>query len=213
MRRRTQLSTAISAIIAVAFSTSSVAQDHDSDVLERYSDGTSLSMSGTIAEVREDEFDMNSGSGMVTVEIDDADRDAQAYGLEQGDKVTVTGSVDDDFFEGREIEADALYVEKLDVTFTMLDDTDPAWAIFSGWDDSNRATLSGKITGIDDDEFTLSTGSMTINVETDELDDNPLDDEGYLQLQVGDRVRVRGDLEDGWFDDKELEATNINIIR
>jgi len=214
MERRAKLATAISAVIAATFSTVAIAQDHDSDVLERYSEGTSLTVTGSIAEIGDDEFDLKTKSGLVTIEMDDSDRDADEYGLSVGDKVTATGSVDDDFFEGREIEADAVYIHKLDVTFTMLDDMDPAWGLFSSWDsDDEMSTMTGKITSIDDDEFTLSTGNMNLTVETDELDDSPMDDDGYLRLEVGDRVRVRGELEDGWFEDRELEATEINVIR
>ena len=211
--RNLKLAVAISAAVAAVGSTAAIAQDHEAERLERYADGTSVTVSGSIAEVRDDEFDLRSGSGLLTVEIDDADRDAEAYGLSAGDKVTATGSVDEDFFEGREIEADAVYIHKLGVTFTMLDEMDPAWGLFSGGDPDETTSVTGQITNIEDDEFTLATGNVSLTVETDELDDNPMGGEGYLRLAVGDRVRVRGELEDGWFQDRELEATGINVIR
>jgi hypothetical protein len=44
------------------------------------------------------------------VESDDGDRDADAYKLIEGDKVTVNGVIDDDLFEGRELVADSLVI-------------------------------------------------------------------------------------------------------
>ena len=53
----------------------------------------------------------------VTVEMDDGDRDADAYKLLPGDKVNVVGKIDDNLFELISIEASSVYVEKLGTTF------------------------------------------------------------------------------------------------
>ena len=52
-----------------------------------------------------------------TVEMDDGDRDADAYKLLEGDKVRVMGRVDDDFLETTAIDAMSVQVDKLDTTF------------------------------------------------------------------------------------------------
>lgn len=49
----------------------------------------------------------NYGNGSITVEMDDGDRDADAYSLDEGDNVTVYGMIDDDLFESATIEARA----------------------------------------------------------------------------------------------------------
>lgn len=61
-------------------------------------DDTWISLSGTVQGVVADAFTLDYGEGMITVEMDDGDRDADGYKLVDGDKVTVTGVIDDDFY-------------------------------------------------------------------------------------------------------------------
>ena len=61
-------------------------------------DDTWISISGTVDSVSQDLFTLDYGDGTVIVEMDDGDRDADAYKLALGDEVTVYGLVDDDFF-------------------------------------------------------------------------------------------------------------------
>ena len=64
---------------------------------------TWISLSGTVHAVSPDTFELDYGEGNITVEMDDGDRDADAYKLLHGDKVTVNGLIDDDLFEMRTI--------------------------------------------------------------------------------------------------------------
>ena len=50
-----------------------------------------ISISGSVADVERDAFELNYGDGSVTVQMDDGDRDADAYALLPGDKVRVIG--------------------------------------------------------------------------------------------------------------------------
>src|SRR6056297_1683552 len=62
-------------------------------------DDTWISLSGTVESVTTDAFMLDYGEGMVTVEMDDWDADADAYKVAAGDRVTVNGMVDDDLFD------------------------------------------------------------------------------------------------------------------
>ena len=80
-------------------------------------DGTWISISGEVTDVMPDRFVLDYGESVITVEMDDGDRDADAYKLLEGDKVTVNGMIDDDFYETTTIEAESVYVEKLGTYF------------------------------------------------------------------------------------------------
>lgn len=58
-----------------------------------------INISGTVKNVAADSFPLDYGSDTITVEMDDGDRDADGYKLLYGDKVTVHGKMDNDFFE------------------------------------------------------------------------------------------------------------------
>jgi len=126
----------------------------------------------------------------------------------------VTGNVDDDFFESRKLEANAIHVDKVDVTFTTRDGTvDSFTSSSSNGADDGVTELNGRIVAIEDNEFAISSGTGQTTVNIGNLDDNPLDDQGYLKLDIGDRVQVKGEMTDDWFDERKFEATSLNAIR
>jgi hypothetical protein len=65
------------------------------------------------------------------------------------------------------------------------------------------------VTDVDDEEFTLNTGTRSIRVEVDEMPYNPLDDEGYQKIELGDRVSVSGVIDDDLFEGRELVASSV----
>lgn len=186
----------------------------DRNPLAGYDDETSLTLNGTVSQVNDDEFILQTSNGSIKVDSDDVFDDENVYRLASGDRVVVYGEVDDHFFESRELEADAIHVDKVDVTFTTRDEPVNNYSYTSSNGESGEITeLSGRIIAIDDDEFSISSGTGQTTVSIDDLDNNPLDDQGYLKLDVGDQVRVKGEMADGWFDDREFEATSLNAIR
>ncbi|WP_404401013.1 hypothetical protein LG288_00640 [Idiomarina seosinensis] len=66
-------------------------------------DDTWIQIDGEVTSVSADSFLLDYGDGVVTVEMDDGDRDADGYKLMQGDKVSVAGTVDDEFYEATTI--------------------------------------------------------------------------------------------------------------
>jgi len=173
-----------------------------------------ISIDGSVEEVAPNAFTLNYGEGLITVEMDDGDRDADAYKLLPGDMVSVSGMIDDDFLEARTIEASSVYVESLGTYFyaSSLDDedffvtvTEPVVAA--------RTVLQGTVTEVSDEEFVIATGLRRITVEVEEMSYNPLDDEGYQKIEVGDYVSVTGTIDDDLFEGRELVAEYVTTLR
>jgi len=176
-------------------------------------DETWITISGTVASVSRDSFILDYGDGSVIVEMDDGDRDADAYKLAGGDKVTVSGRVDDDLFETTTIEAASVYVENIGTTFfaSPVDEetADSFVALIREPVVVSRVTLQGTVTEVDDDEFTIDSGFRQIRVDVGEMPFNPLDDEGYLKVRVGDLVSVSGEMGSDLFEGRELVADTL----
>jgi uncharacterized protein YdeI (BOF family) len=174
-----------------------------------------ISLSGEVKSVTPNTFVLDYGDSSVTVEMDDGDRDADAYKLIAGDKVTVYGYVDDDLYETTTIEAASVYVEKLGTWFyaSGIDEEDrdvfvtTAYPVVPG-----RVTVQGTVTEVKMDEFVIDTGLRHLTVEVDEMAYNPLDDEGYQKIQEGQRVSVTGEMDTDLFEGRELEASSIITI-
>lgn len=177
-------------------------------------DDSWISLSGTVKAVTADAFTLDYGKGMITVEMDDGDRDADAYKLIEGDMVTVNGVIDDGLFETRTIEASSVYVEKLDTYFYASAADEEGDAFVTYWSPVvvSRTVVQGTVTEVNDEEFVLNTGARSITVEVEEMPYNPLDDEGYQKVDVGDRVSVTGTMDYDLFEGRELVADSLVII-
>lgn len=173
-------------------------------------DDTWISIKGKVESVSPDRFVLDYGKGLVTVEMDDGDRDADAYKLIKGDEVTVNGIIDDDLFETTTIEASSVYVDDIDTYFfaSSLDEEDTTFTVTSVVP-LTSAVVQGTVTDIRGDEFTLDRGARKVEVEVESMAYNPLDDEGYQKIRVGDRVSVSGQIESEFFEGQVLEADSI----
>lgn len=176
-------------------------------------DDTWISLSGTVESVTADAFTLDYGDGIVTVEMDDGDRDADAYALMEGDKVTVTGKVDDDFYETTTIEASSVYVENIDTYFyASAADEEDNFVTLTTPIVPSETVVQGTVTDVAINEFTIDTGLRKLTVEVDEMPYDPLDDEGYQKIEVGDRVSVRGHMSSDLFEGRELKATSVTTL-
>ncbi|MBK5938276.1 hypothetical protein [Halochromatium roseum] len=176
-------------------------------------DDSWISVSGTVESVTRDAFVLDYGDGLMTVEMDDGDRDADGYKLVRGDKVTVNGRIDDDLFEARTLEASSVYVENIDTYFyaSAVDEEDINDVIVTV---STPVVISativqGRVTEVGTDEFVVDTGLREVRVEVEEMAYNPLDDEGYQKIEVGDRVSVTGQIDNDLFEGRELVADSV----
>lgn len=174
-----------------------------------------ISVSGTIVSTTPDAFRLDYAGGVITVEMDDFDFFKEGRALLENDKVVVYGKIDDGLFEKRTIEASSVYVENLNTYFraSAVDEED-----FSSWTVSSpivvgKMELTGTVTSIKDREFTVNTGLRKIRVDTWGLPYNPMDDKGYLKIDVGDLVKVHGDVEVSLFESKEVDADWITELQ
>lgn len=173
-------------------------------------DDTWISVSGEVESVDPREFLLDYGDGVVTVEMDDFDLDADAFVLNVGDHVTVHGLVDDDFFETTSIEASSVYVEELGTYFySSVVDEEDTFVTLTTPVVVSETTVQGTVTSITGMEFTVDAGVRQFTVDTSELGINIFDDEGFLQVEVGDRVTVTGTMDEDFFGDRELEAEAV----
>jgi uncharacterized protein YdeI (BOF family) len=174
-------------------------------------DETWISLSGTVTAVSADSFALDYGPGTVTVEMDDGDRDADAYQLIRGDKVTVNGRIDDDFFETTTIEASSVYVEKLGTYFhaSPIDDEDRSWAIVPSRVVVAETVVQGTVTAVREDAFVMNDGVRSLTVSVEAMPYDPLDDEGYQKIRVGDVVRASGTMGIDFFEGRQLKADGV----
>lgn len=176
-------------------------------------DNTWVSVYGEVTSVTPDTFELKYDSGKITVEFDDWDNDADAYKLVTGDKVTVTGKIDDDLFETRKIEASSAYVHSINTYYYASAADEEDFTVYTSVVppvDGMHTVIQGTVTSIpESDEFRIMAGTRIVNVEVDEMSYNPLDDEGYQKIEVGDRVSVAGKFDKDFLEGLELVASSI----
>ncbi|NKI33830.1 hypothetical protein HFP89_01460 [Wenzhouxiangella sp. XN79A] len=173
-------------------------------------DNSWISISGTVVDVARDQFELDYGDGVVTVEMDDGDRDADAYSLLTGDKVRVMGRVDDDLFETTTIDAMSVQVDKLGTTFYADPNDQEALSVAVTVPITvSETVVNGRVISVDQDDFMIDTGMAHLTVDVSDLASNPLDDRGFLRIDVGDRVSVTGDMTREFFEGRQLDADVI----
>lgn len=202
----------ISTIVVMALVTAPAVGDDPKPYAQ--ANNTWINIDGTVESVLADAFVLDYGPGLITVEMDDGDRDADGYKLVKGDKVRVSGMIDDDFFEARTIEASSVYVENLGTYFyaSAVDEED-TFVTYTVPVVVGKTVLQGTVTDVDDEEeFVLNTGNRLLRVEVEEMPYNPLDDIGYQKIRVGDRVSVTGRMDFDFFEvegRRELVADSV----
>ena len=173
-------------------------------------DDSWISISGTVDTVMPDRFVLDYGEGVVTVEMDDWDNDADAYKVIKGDEVTVYGAIDDDLFETTTIEASSVYVDGLNTYFyaSAADEEDSFVTIATPVVHASTVA-QGTVTDVSDDRFTVDAGIKDFVVDVSTMSYDPLDDEGFQKIDVGDRVSVSGELTESFFDQRTLMAESV----
>lgn len=200
----------VAALIAAGLITSALADEANPYTM---ADNTWITLSGEVESVDRDSFMLDYGDGYILVEMDDGDRDADAYKLLKGDRVTVSGQIDDDFFETTKIEASSVYVENIGTTFfaSSVDEetSEGLVATVSVPVVVAETVVQGTVTDVNTSEFTVDAGLHNMRVDVSDMPYNPLDDEGYQKIDVGDRVRVSGDIDSDLFEGRELVADTL----
>lgn len=202
---KTTMKTTLSGILALA-ATALMASAEDPYTQP---DGSYVSLSGTVTSASPDSFILDYGEGLVTVEMDDWDWYPDGYGILENDDVKVYGFVDDDFYETTTIEASSVFVEDIDTYFYASGADEESAEVTSTVFYDYDYVVTGEVTSVEGREFTLDVGDRKTTVDTWQLGFNPLDNEGYLKVDEGDRVTVYGDLDFEVFDGREISAEAI----
>jgi len=176
-------------------------------------DNSWISISGSVRDVATNTFKLDYGDGVILVIMNDGDRDAGGYKLLPGDKVTVTGMIDDDFFAKASIVASNVYVEKLGTQFfAAAADKGALYVVEKHPVEVADTVVQGVVTEVDDQEFKLDTAVRTLTVDVGEMPYNPLDDEGYQKISPGNVVRVSGRIDKQLFLGHELIAEDVTKL-
>lgn len=98
-------------------------------------------------------------------------------------------------FEKRTVEASSAYVHSINTYFyASAADEEGDITTFTTVAppvDGMHTVMQGTVTSIpENDEFRIMAGTRILTVEVDEMSYNPLDDEGYQKIEVGDRVNA-----------------------
>ena len=163
------------------------------DVVSTSVDGDWIRLDGTIVSSTPSTFVLDFGSDTVTVEVDDWGVYAEGAALLPGDRVSVTGRVDENLFSSDTIEARAVYVKNLDTVYyaNSADEEDFGLSPVPTAVVANNVDYTGWVTGTSEGGFSLGSGPAKIAVDTSGLD-SALAKNGIAN---GDRVYVWGDFD------------------
>ena len=179
-------------------------------------DGSYISIGGTVTRVAPASFLLDYGDGSITVEMDDWDNFGDAWAIDDGDRVTVYGRVDDDLYEISTIEAGSVYVENMNTYFYASaadEESLGAWTVHAPVE-LGEVELIGQVEQVMGEEgrFVLDNGLTAITVDTGPMLYDPLDEEGSQRIEKGDRVSVIGDIDYDFIEGRELEAATVMTI-
>lgn len=177
--------------------------------------GSWITLSGRVVGKGADRFQLDYGTGRVTVEMDDWDWFSEGNNLLAGDNVTVTGRIDRDFLEQKKIEASSVYVNSLGTVFyaNPQDEEDIVGTTVYVPGTPGAVVATGTVRGIEGREFTVGgSDGGEIRVDTAKMSDNPLDAEGKLQVKAGQRVQVWGRLNVDPNERSEIMADGLAVL-
>lgn len=182
--------------------------------VENARNGNWLTLSGRVASVSPDSFQLDYGSGQVLVEMDDWDWFQEGRTLKAGDQVTVSGRVDRDLLEAKKIEASTVYVQNLGTHFFANGSDEEDFLVTTVYLPTQAAMPAavGQVTAIEGRELVLGTPDGAIRVDTAGMADNPMDTVGARQVKIGDRVQVWGPLDLDATERPEIAAQGVVVL-
>lgn len=216
MLKRTMLLTAMFSGALIGYGANAQAQTLAEEMttpLNSMPDEALITLSGIVGEVGADEFKLNYGTDEITVELDRFGWTGNETNyLVPGESVTVRGYIDDDLFEGREIEA---YNLRLNDSYVYYYTTDVDPVYFYTYDvdtalqDGTEVSVTGRVSNVGNGEFTVTNDNGAMRVDIAGLGYDPLDDEGLQKVEAGDRVYVYGQIDNDFFEAREITADGI----
>jgi len=175
-----------------------------------------ISLTGTVTEVSSTDFTLDYNGNDIEVVTSDSQW-FSGNALNRGDRVTVTGLLDRGFYDNRELDARSVYM--IDQESLFSDPAAEAEGYYSGYlgdvpEGDEMLTVTGRVTEIDGELFTLDTGGQTYQVDVVTLAENPLDDpltdDNEGRVEVGERVVVTGRMDaSDLFEARAIEASRV----
>ncbi|WP_416397445.1 hypothetical protein [Allohahella sp. A8] len=214
----------------------------DPKPLSSYQEGDTAVLTGTVIGIDGDDFTLDFGGDTIEVELEGWTwgADVSQY-LKAGDEVVVSGTVEDGWFDNREIEANNIYLTATRDYYYVVD-TSPAY-VGAVEADVNRQgstqgqdqqqvqnqqqgqnqnqdltegtyiSTRGEVTKVSGREFTVESDGKTLTIDTAEMMYNPLDKAYGEPIEQGDRVYVYGEVDDEFFSKKEISANSVVKLR
>jgi len=185
--------------------------------VEQTEDGEWIRLNGTVSSVSDEEFTLDYGKDKITVETDDFPA-GTSRALKKGDRVMVSGRIDDNFFTSKDIVASSVRIQSTGKTLAATNRTamtggrsgfpDNGKDASKHYEDGDWVSLTGKVSKMDGDDFTIQTGTRSLAVDASDVEDFERN-----RLRVGDRVSVSGEMDDaGLFDGREIEASSVVVL-
>ncbi len=229
MRFRRMLMTSALGLVAAGAAWSAAGAQTDAARMDAAKmDGDWVHLTGDVVFTAGDELGLDYGDGFILVEMDDQDSFREASLVDVGDRITVRGRVDADFAELKSVEADTVFVHDQGVLYKTSyadDEPDIDFAIVSfGYanplaaaEEGTTISASGTIEAIDGETFTLDAAGWNVQVDTAEIAYSPFRTRGVADprrtvLEVGDRVRVTGEVSEDMFNRNVLAATSLVML-
>ena len=169
-----------------------------------------LTLSGKVVALGNETFTLDYGKGMITVAVTDAPWYQSLRPLWLHHEITVYGRLDRNASRGPVLQASAVYDQSLGTFFRNApdDQQDALWSQAPP-PPPGYVEVTGRVVSIHGRELTLSTG---VKVDTSAMRDNPLDEQGYPRVRLGDHIKVGGRLRADLFERTELVASWITRI-
>lgn len=205
MRGLTALPLAVAACLAAAPALAAGTQSN----IQTATDRDWVSVTGDVKATVDGHFLLDYGAGEITVEMDGFNWHS-ANILQPGDDVTVTGRIDNDFFERRSIEAASVFVDKRDTYYyaNPADEEGGTYAavVASYATDREWIGITGTVVSRLGDRITVRSGTQQLAVDLGGIDDAP-------SVNPGDRISVYGPVaEADIFEGHELQAYSVTIL-
>lgn len=178
-----------------------------------------VSVTGKVAAVADNQFTLDYGKDLITVEMDNWDFFRNDSRIKPGETVAVRGMIDSDLYAKRSIDASSVYVYDR-ATYYYPNNASPSDLGYMTYNAAPPAPpaegtwygLSGMVKGVTGTEILLDTGVRDVTVETAHLGYNPFDNEGFQKIIAGDNIYVTGILDHNFFDGSEIEAKSITTL-
>lgn len=173
-----------------------------------------ITLRGDVVSATPSSFLLDYGSGRITIEVDDWDSFKEGQDLRAGDDVFVTGRLDRGLFEGGKVEAHSVYAVNRGVYYfaAAADEEDSAisTAILAPL---GTTDVVGTVSTVEGREFTVGGEGGSLRVDTAQMPDNPMDQQGDVQIRPGDRVYAWGRLDIDPGEAGELMAKGVVALR